>query len=306
MITRRCTQRQLLLRPDDETTNAFTYCLGLSAQRYSVDVLFTLAEGNHHHTIFLDPNANCSAFAEYFHKLVARSQNALRGRSENMWSAEECCITRLLDADTVIQKIVYAATNPVKDQLVERVHHWPGASAYRAFMSGGVMRARRPRHFFRRNGKLPETVELRIAIPPQLGDPATVRERVREGVRSVEQSCKQERIKTGRTLMGRRGVLRQSWKTFATSDQPRRTLRPRFAGRRDSRIRALESYKAFLHSYRRARASLLAGADAVFPEGTYQIARLMKVRVDSSPQPEALSVWWPPPPPATVGDIAHA
>jgi len=27
LITRRCTQRQLLLRPDRETNNAFTYCL---------------------------------------------------------------------------------------------------------------------------------------------------------------------------------------------------------------------------------------------------------------------------------------
>jgi hypothetical protein len=30
MITRRCTQRRFLLRPDRETNNAFTYCLNRS------------------------------------------------------------------------------------------------------------------------------------------------------------------------------------------------------------------------------------------------------------------------------------
>jgi len=33
MITRRCTQRQFLMRPDDETNNAFIYCLAEAASR---------------------------------------------------------------------------------------------------------------------------------------------------------------------------------------------------------------------------------------------------------------------------------
>src|SRR5688572_31174995 len=41
MVTRRCTQRQLLLRPDDETNNAFLYCLAEAAQRFGVEVLLT-------------------------------------------------------------------------------------------------------------------------------------------------------------------------------------------------------------------------------------------------------------------------
>ena len=37
MITRRCTQRQFLLRPDEQTNNAFLYCLAEAAQRCDVD-----------------------------------------------------------------------------------------------------------------------------------------------------------------------------------------------------------------------------------------------------------------------------
>src|ERR1700759_5869300 len=39
MITRRCSQRQFLLRPDRETNNAFTYCLIEAALRCHVEVL---------------------------------------------------------------------------------------------------------------------------------------------------------------------------------------------------------------------------------------------------------------------------
>jgi hypothetical protein len=36
-ITRRCTQRQFLLRPDDVTNNVFAYCLGEGVIRTGVD-----------------------------------------------------------------------------------------------------------------------------------------------------------------------------------------------------------------------------------------------------------------------------
>jgi hypothetical protein len=43
LITRRCTQRQFLLRPDRETNNAFTYCLIEAALRYGIEVLLPCA-----------------------------------------------------------------------------------------------------------------------------------------------------------------------------------------------------------------------------------------------------------------------
>jgi hypothetical protein len=43
LITRRCTQRTLLMRPDAETNNAFIYCLAYAAERCGIEVLFTVA-----------------------------------------------------------------------------------------------------------------------------------------------------------------------------------------------------------------------------------------------------------------------
>jgi len=85
MVTRRCTQRQFLLRPDRETTNAFIYCLALAAGRTDMRFLAFLAHSNHHHTIVVDTSGPMPEFLELFHTLVAMHQNVLRGRWENLW-----------------------------------------------------------------------------------------------------------------------------------------------------------------------------------------------------------------------------
>jgi len=119
-ITRRCTQRQFLLRPDEVTNNVFAYCLGEAAARFDIDVMMTTAESNHHHTDIFDRHGNVIAFVERFHKHVAKAQNAHRGRWENFWSSEPPCIVRLEDPMAVLDAIVYTALNPVKDGLVAR------------------------------------------------------------------------------------------------------------------------------------------------------------------------------------------
>jgi putative transposase len=75
MVTRRCTQRQFLLRPDRETTNAFIYCLTLAAHRTEMRVLAFLAHSNHHHTIGVDTHGRMPEFLETFNKLVAKHQS---------------------------------------------------------------------------------------------------------------------------------------------------------------------------------------------------------------------------------------
>jgi REP element-mobilizing transposase RayT len=86
MINRRCTQRQFLLRPDPETNNVFKYCLTEAAQRCQIEVLLSCAMSNHHHTVIYDRWGRYPEFIEHFHKMVARCQNALRGR----WETETC------------------------------------------------------------------------------------------------------------------------------------------------------------------------------------------------------------------------
>jgi hypothetical protein len=48
LITRRCSQRLFLLRPDPATNNAFLYCLIAAALRCEIAVLLPCAMSNHH------------------------------------------------------------------------------------------------------------------------------------------------------------------------------------------------------------------------------------------------------------------
>jgi hypothetical protein len=39
---------------------------------------------------------------------------------------------RLVEPDDILEKMIYALTNPVKDPLVEHVWEWPGVNSYGA------------------------------------------------------------------------------------------------------------------------------------------------------------------------------
>lgn len=280
LITRRCTQRQFLLRPDPETNNAFTYCLIEAAQRYQISVLLTCAMSNHHHTVIFDPQGRYPEFVEHFHKMLARSQNALRRRWENFWSSEQVSVVKLVGREAVMNKLVYTATNPVKDHLVDRAHHWPGVNGLNALLTGRKLRAVRPKHFFRPNGPMPETVEMALSIPPELGAEAELLEELRQRVHAVEVEITAERHRTGRRICGRRAVLHQSWRGQPSSYAPRRTLRPRIAARNQwARMEALLRDRAFLAAYAQARAGWRNGEAVVFPPGTYWLRRFAHVPI---------------------------
>ena len=57
MVTRRCTQRTFLLRPDEVTNQVFLYCLAYAAQKTGVQVLYAMVMSNHHHAIVHPPRA---------------------------------------------------------------------------------------------------------------------------------------------------------------------------------------------------------------------------------------------------------
>jgi hypothetical protein len=283
LLTRNCTQRMFLLHPDPETNNAFAYCLIEAAIRFEIEILLPIAEPNHHHTVIFDRYGRCPQFLEHFHKMFARCQNARLGRWENLWAAEEACVTRLLDRETVIAKLVYAASNPVKDMLVERADQWPGINGYRELLSDKPLKATRPRHFFREDGVMPAEVSLRLTIPSELGPAAAVIAEVKSGVEAVERSMQQHRARTGARVLGVAKILARSWRDSPTSHKPRRSLRPRFAGHHSTRLAALLDFRSFLAAYRAARKHWLAGEPATFPAGTYWLARFAAVSVAPTP-----------------------
>ena len=280
MVTRRCTQRQFLLRPDEATNNAVIYCLAVAAQRHDIEVIDFVHMSNHLHDALYDRHGNAPAFYEDFHKLLAKCMNALRGRWENFFSSEQVCVVRLEKTEDLIEKLVYIATNPVKDGLVARVDDWPGASGYRALARGEPLRATRPEHFFAKDGTMPAEVTLRLTIPPELGDRERILDEVHRRVAAIEAQQAEQRTKAGKPVLGRYAVLRQSWRESPTSKEPRRNHRPTFAARSLwARLEAIQRNRAFVAAYRRAWQALVAGTPCAFPPGTYLLRRFLKVDV---------------------------
>jgi hypothetical protein len=277
------------MRPDKDTNNAFIYCLAEAAARFRITVLFTAAMANHHHTGIYDPEGNYPAFLEHFHKLFAKCQNALRGRWENFWSSEQTSVVRLVEPSDVLDKMTYALTNPVKDGLVEKAHHWPGVSSLTAQLHGRSLSAHRPRHFFRDEGAMPEVVTLSFATPrgfEHLTAPEFAN-LVLERVRQVEESIAAERRRTGAGVLGRRAILAQRWADRPLTREPRRGLSPRIAARSKwSRIEALLRSRAFRDAYLAARARFIEGVrDVVFPAGTYWLRRFARAVCVVCPAP---------------------
>lgn len=273
MITRRCTQRQFLLRPDSATNNAFVYCLAVAVQRTGVRAIFTAAQSNHHHTGIYDPLGTYPDFIQHFHKLLAKCMNSLRGRWENFWASEQTSVLRLVDPADVLDKMVYALTNPVKDNLVATVTEWPGISAFNAILSGGSITAERPAHFFREDGPMPATVTLTFDRPPEFEGMSheEFAGMVRTRVSAAETEADAKRRATGARVLGRQAILDQDWRDSPSSHEPRRELNPRVAAKNKwSRIEALQRNKEFRNSHRGAFEAFRSGIKGVlFPAGTY-------------------------------------
>jgi putative transposase len=277
MLTRRCTQRQYLLVPEKEINNAFLYCLIEAAQQFDIVLLLSQMMSNHHHTPFYDPKGNVVEFTHRFHTNLAKCVNAFRGRWGNMWSSDPPCLVELVGVNDLVDKLIYTATNPVKAALVNEVHCWPGPKTVQAFLDGRTLKARRPWFLFRSDGEMPEEVELTFDIPEAIGDHAEIVERVRAGIAEVEAS-----VDKNRPIVGRRRVLRQSWRESPTSREPRRGIRPRVAARCEwKRREALQRNKKFQTAYRDARAAWLAGIPVTFPFGTYWLRKYANVPIDS-------------------------
>ncbi len=89
MISRRCAQRQFLLRPSERTDQAFLYCFALAARRCGIDVYWLMVMSNHYHAGIHDRHGRYPEFLRYFHSLVARCLNCHHVRWENFWSTEQ-------------------------------------------------------------------------------------------------------------------------------------------------------------------------------------------------------------------------
>jgi putative transposase len=277
LVTRRCSERRFLMRPDRETNNAFVYCMALAARKSGVSVVCVGTTSNHYHAVVVDNQGRLPEFLEHFHKLFAKHQNCLRGRWEAFWASEQTSVVELPNPEDVLAKMTYTIANPCSSHLVDRVHVWPGVESLTAIEGDVALVARKPSRFFDKvNGDLPAVVQLAFRRAPGFEDLShdEYARLVRCQVDQAVARAAEERREKGIKLVGRKAVLRQHWSQSPNTREPRRGLSPRVACRNKwARIEALQRNRAFLDQYRAARADHLAGHDAIFPPGTWWLRR---------------------------------
>ncbi|HVH47954.1 MAG TPA: transposase [Labilithrix sp.] len=275
MITRRCTQRQYFLRPDEETNRIFNYCIAEAASRYEIGLIAWVVMSNHYHAVVYDPKGQLPKFIEHLHKMLARVLNARWGRWENLWATEETCITYLATPADVFRKVLYVLSNPFAEHVVDRLVDWPGSSSI-SHLAGKRTTECRPDAFFRVGGVMPESVELQTMLPPDIlavETAASWEARMLEAIAEQERTVRKSRMEEGRSVLGRKAVLSASPFDSPSTREPRRQLRPTIAAQdREQRIAELKDLREFRIAHDMARRRFNAGEhDIEFPIGTYRM-----------------------------------
>jgi putative transposase len=288
LITRRCSERRFLMRPDKETSNAFIYCLAVSAARFGIGVVGFGTMSNHYHAVVVDNEGCFPDFLQYFHRIFAVHQNVFRGRWEAFWAPhEQPSVVRLMGGSDLVDKLVYAITNPVKDGLVDKLEHWPGASCLPALATGQALTASRPKRYFRKDGLLPETASLELVTSPFHADMSHSEwaQLVQDLSDHDVQQIRDKRIKAGKRVVGAKAVLSAHWNDAPTSYKPRRKMNPHVACRdKWRRAEALQRNRAFLDAYREARTDWLKGTKNVeFPFGVWFLRKFPGVKCTPPP-----------------------
>jgi REP element-mobilizing transposase RayT len=272
LVTRRCTQRQFLLKPSRRTNEIVRYCLAVAASKTGVLVHAVCFMSNHWHGVVTDPLARLPEFLEHFHRLLARAQNASLGRWENLWSSDKTSVVLLVSDHDVLEKMAYTIANPTAAGLVRSPHEWPGVVTQRI---GERYRAAMPDVFFNPEGPLPDAISLEFVRPP-IYSQLSVAELARHLASAVERHVREARqalAAQGRKFFGAKTVLQQAFDAAPKTTEPRRNPHPRIAAAfTPERIQAIQDFRAFVRKYRDAWHAWRDGKrDQLFPAGTYAL-----------------------------------
>jgi REP element-mobilizing transposase RayT len=268
LVTRRCTQRQFLLRPSAKTNEIFSYLLAVAARRFRIEVHAFCVLSNHYHLVVTDPDACLPAFHQFLDALLARALNASLGRWEAFWAPNSYSAVTLVSTGDVVDKTAYVLANPAAAGLVRSGRSWPGLWSAPERIGGEAIAISRPKHFFDPKGSLPETATLELTAPRGFDSAHAFRDQVTVALAERETEAVAEHRDR---FMGVARVLAQRPTAKPAPMEPRRALDPRVAARdKWKRIEVLARLREFLRSYRAAWDARCDGvADAVFPCGTY-------------------------------------
>jgi hypothetical protein len=219
-------------------------------------------------------------FMAWVHREIAKCLNALYGRSENLFSDDKYSAVVLIDRESVLDKLVYTFVNVVAALLVRHYRDWHGVRSTPQDWLRQPDVVTRPDFHFGQSDEDWAEVECRYTVPPQLRELA-VEPLVVEIDRMIaerERTIRAEATRAGKTFIGEQRLLKLDPFDSPKTQHRKGKLNPRFAaGTVEGQQRGREMLYAFRSAYREALEKWRSGARAIFPAGTFGLARLARV-----------------------------
>ncbi len=229
---------------------------------------------NHWHAVVSDPEARLPEFLERAHRLIAKCQNAVLRRWENLWSSEKTSVVYLAAEQDVLDKMAYVIANPTAAGLVRSPDDWPGVITRRL---GERQTIEMPDHFFDEGNTETDFDDVHLEfVRPGIFEHLSDEELNRKLFDAVAERVRKARAamrSAGKSFLGVAGVLRQAFTAAPATAEVRRKLNPRVAAANPLiRVAVLHALQQFLARYRQAWMAWREGKpDVLFPFGTYAL-----------------------------------
>lgn len=284
LVTRRCAQREFLLRPEPAVNSGFAFMLGLAARRHGILIYAVTVMSNHYHLVVRDTRGTMPLFEQELNSMCGHAFNVKRARREHFWGPRTSQPTYLVELEDVIRMVVYTLVNPVDAGLVERANLWPGLTSY-AWLDGRTITAERPRFYFDAGGEVPESVSFTLSVPPEFGGDARAWEAlIHRRVAEEEIRIATDRRREGLGFCGRKAVRNASVHRRGDVEEELRERKPLIAAQSEGAFKkAMAELQDFYARYRVAVEKLRQRArKPVFPAGTWMLAQHYGVLVAPS------------------------
>jgi hypothetical protein len=216
-ITQRAVDRTFLFLPNIEVKNIIGSSAARAMLKHPVNLFWLDYNINHEH-MGIGPVSDSPEdfthmirFVQTFHQMVAVSLNKLYTREGAVFGAKSHH-TPCLDNESAFNQLLYSMTNPVKDNLVDKMSHWKGFSSYNYLAKGEA-----PKFTFidneaynkRKNKKTPKTaftkiIYLHFSPLPSLGNYSKGKQQsiLRKAVREKEQYFRDRRTSENKKVAG--------------------------------------------------------------------------------------------------------
>ncbi len=272
MVTRRCIFRKFLLTPSEKVNEIILFCMTRAANKSNIKVHAYCFMSNHMHAVVTDPESKLSDFMHWMNKFIAQCLNNKFSRCGEFWKSGSFSWQVLGDDYAVLKAMTYVIVNPVSAGLVKNTREWPGVISQPEDLTSKEFTSQRP-EFFSENSDVPETVSLRLKVPPVFEEMKTEEfiKELRDKVATIVRQVQQEMRTSGRRFMGAFRVIQQNREASPKTPETHRDPIPRVVCGDKGKLKEMKAQMdEFDFDYQLARDEFCAGdRKVVFPPGTY-------------------------------------